>query len=58
MKNAGYEVCKRMLEIKHKAGKMTREELFKNIKKLKQNYQTGIARKELELAGINNWRSL
>ncbi len=34
-----YEYCKSLLEKKYKLGKITREELFQRLKKLRENMQ-------------------
>jgi len=55
MKTRGFEVCKQALENKFKAGLLTREQLNGMIKKLRKNYQTGVAREQMDLSGIKNY---
>ena len=51
----GFEVSKKHLEQKCDMGEITRNELNNLVKRLRENYRTGKARKELQNAGVKNF---
>ena len=55
MELRGFEVSKQYLELQYKIGKLTREKLSSSIKKLRENYKNGTARKEMENAGHKDY---
>ena len=52
----GFEVSKKHIEARYERGNITQKQLHESIKKLRENYRNGTARKELEKAGIPDWR--
>lgn len=53
----GFEPSKNYIELKCKKGLISREKANEMIKKLKHNYKTGVARREMEASEIKDyWR--